>query len=42
MWENKDVLESLDRALEEAASGNLSDSPEDLEDIFAFAESLDD
>lgn len=42
LWENEAALESVRRGIEEAASGNLSGGPGNLDDMLDFAEALED
>lgn len=42
LWENESALESVRRGIEQAAAGDLSDGPENLDDALDFAEGLED
>lgn len=42
LWENQAALESVRRGIEQAASGDLSSGPENLDGMLDFAETLED
>jgi hypothetical protein len=42
LWENQAALESVRQGIEQAASGDLSSGPENLDDMLDFAETLED